>query len=82
MSDHLTYDDLVAITPSDTALLGGNAGLAGLLVTGTGTLKVTTRNGTTITLAAVAIGQTIRVPVVQVWATGTSATVAGLRGID
>jgi hypothetical protein len=72
-----TYDDFRTVTPSDGT--DDPAGpFAGLLVTVAGTLKVTTRMGTTIALAAVAVGQEIHVPVKRVWSTGTGATVVGM----
>lgn len=72
-----TYDDMVAVTPSDTTADPGGP-FAGLLVTGAGALKVTTRVGTTVTLASVIVGQEIHVPIQRVWSTGTVATVVGL----
>jgi hypothetical protein len=73
------YDDMKAVTKADS---GDDAAgpFAGLLVTGVGTLKVTTRQGTTVALAAVAVGQYIDVPIKLVWSTGSTATVVGLIG--
>ena len=73
-----TYDDLLTISTSDTDNLPRVC--MGLLVTGAGSLKVITRSGTTISLAAVVVGYELRVPVTKVFATGTSATVTGLIG--
>lgn len=74
-----TYEDFAAVTVSDT--VNDPAGVfMGLLVTVAGTLKVTTRAGTTIALAAVVAGQEIHVPISRVWSTGTGATVVGLKG--
>jgi hypothetical protein len=74
-----TYDDVQAVTPSDT--VDDPAGVfAGLLVLRTGTLQIITRAGTTILLDSVAAGQTIPVTVKRVMATNTTALVVGLRG--
>lgn len=71
-----TYDDLKDVTKSDAT--NDPAGpFAALLVTVAGTLKFTTRQGTTVALAAVVVGQEIHTPVVRVWSTGTGATVVG-----
>jgi hypothetical protein len=74
-----TYDDLRAVTPSDTAKDPAGP-FMGLVVTVAGTLKLTTRAGTTLELAAVVVGQEIKTMVQRVWSTGTSATVAGYVG--
>lgn len=73
------YDDLVAVTPSD-ATADPKGAFASLLVTAPGSLKITTRAGTDISLAAVVVGQVIEVAVQRVWSTGTSATVLGYKG--
>lgn len=71
-----TYDDMKDVTKSDT--VDDPAGpFAALLVTAAGTLKVTTRRGTVIALAAVVVGERIECPVSRVWSTGTGATVIG-----
>lgn len=71
-----TYDDMKDVTKSDST--DDPAGpFAALLVTAAGTLKITTRQGTTIALAAVAVGERIETPVIRVWSTGTGATVVG-----
>lgn len=75
-----TYDDFRAVTKADTGTDPAGP-FMGLLVTAAGTLKVTTRAGTVIALAAVAVGQTIEVPVTLVWSTGSGATVVGLAGL-
>lgn len=72
-----TYDDFRPVTPADTGVDPAGP-FAGLLVTVAGTLKVTTHAGTTIALAAVAVGQEIHVPVRLVWSIGTGATVVGM----
>lgn len=72
-----TYDDLRTVTASD-ATNDPSGPFAGLLVTAAGTLKVTTYKGTTVSLAAVVVGQEIHIPIARVWSTGTSATVVGM----
>ena len=52
---------------------------AALLVTASGTLKITTVRGSTVSLAAVNVGQIVPIATKQVWSTGTGATVIGLR---
>lgn len=71
-----TYDDMKDVTKSDST--DDPAGpFAALLVTAAGTLKITTKRGTVIALAAVAVGERIECSVVRVWSTGTGATVVG-----
>jgi hypothetical protein len=65
---------LAAITPSDTAFVD----LVGLIVGGAGTVVVVDSLGATTSVAAVA-GQTLSARIVQVKATGTTAT--GLVGL-
>ncbi len=66
---------LAAVTPSDTAFVD----FVGLIVGGAGNVAVTDSLGATTTIAAVA-GQTINARIVQVKATGTTATgLVGLR---
>jgi hypothetical protein len=71
------YDGVSAVTPSDT--VNDPAGpFAGLYVTVAGNLKLTDATGVTTGPVAVPIGE-LPVRVVRVWATGTTATVLGLR---
>jgi hypothetical protein len=70
----LLASGLVAVTPSDTAFVD----LVGLIVGGAGTVSVVDSLGNTTSLTVIA-GQTIRARIVQVKATGTSAT--GLVGL-
>lgn len=70
------YDDVKDVTKSDT-VNDPQGPFASLLVTVAGTLKFTTRQDTTIALAAVVVGQVIEVPVKRVWSTGSGATVVG-----
>jgi hypothetical protein len=65
---------LAAVTPSDTAFVD----FVGLLVGGAGAVSVVDSLGATTTVTAVA-GQTINARIVQVRATGTTAT--GLVGL-
>lgn len=66
---------LAAITPSDTAYVD----LVGVIVGGAGTVAVVDSLGATTSVTAVA-GQTINARIVQVKATGTTATgLVGLR---
>lgn len=65
---------LVSITPSDTAFVD----LVGLIVGGAGNVAVVDGLGNATTLAVVA-GQTVNARIVQVKATGTTAT--GLVGM-
>ena len=70
-----------AVTPSDTVNIpnvatedgSGNNGCV-LYVGGAGTLKVTTVGGDEVTFVGVTAGSFIPVQVLQVFATGTSAT--------
>lgn len=70
----LLASGLVAVTPSDTAFVD----LVGLIVGGAGTVSVADSLGNTTSLTVVA-GQTINARLVQVKATGTTAT--GLVGL-
>jgi hypothetical protein len=65
---------LVAVTPSDTAFVD----LVGVIVGGAGTVNLVDSLGNTTSVVAIA-GQTINARIVQVKATGTSAT--GLVGL-
>jgi hypothetical protein len=72
-----TYDDVVAVTPSDT--VPDPAGpFSGLMVTAAGALKIHTARGSVTTFAGTSVGQQIFVPIDRVYLTGTSATVVGL----
>jgi hypothetical protein len=76
-----TYDDLVAVTVSDTT--ADPAGpFACLLVTAAGTLKISTvaHPTSSVTLAGTVVGQQINTPIQRVWSTGTSATALGYKG--
>lgn len=70
-------NDGFAITPNDAADLTRSA--ISLYVGGDGSLKVTTRGGTVLTLANVKAGSIIPLRVARVWANGTTAT--GLVGL-
>lgn len=66
---------LAAVTPSDTAFVD----LVGLIVGGPGTVAVVDSLGATTSITAIA-GLTIHARIVQVKATGTTATgLVGLR---
>jgi hypothetical protein len=65
---------LSAVTPSDSAFVD----LFGLMVGGAGTVAVVDSLGATTSVTAVA-GQTVKARIVQVKATGTTAT--GLVGL-
>lgn len=69
-----TPSGLVAITPSDTAFVD----LVGVTVGGAGTVSLVDSLGGTTSVSAVA-GQTIACRIVQVKASGTTAT--GLVGL-
>ena len=67
---------LAAVTPSDTAFVD----FVGLIVGGAGTVAVVDSLGAATSIAAIA-GQTINARIVQVKATGTTATgLVGLKG--
>lgn len=66
----LGYKSAVAVTPHDTNLIPVTRGL---YVGGTGALKVQMEDDTTVTFAAVPVGE-FPLQVKQVYATGTAAT--------
>jgi hypothetical protein len=68
---------LFAITPHDTNKLAEPA--KGLYCSVAGDLKITTFRGDIVSLAMVA-GGVLPVQVIQVWDTGTDATVFGFNG--
>lgn len=68
--------DAALITPSDTAEVYFVAIRVGVA----GNLAVRTENGTTLTIPNVAAGETIKLRVTKVLATGTTAT--GLVGFE
>jgi hypothetical protein len=61
----------VTITPSDSV---NNLNLLGLYVGTTGSVKVTTANGDTVTFVGVPAGKDILLNVTRVWSTGTTAS--------
>lgn len=66
-----SYDRAIAVTPDDS---NNFAAFSRELYIGTaGTLKVTTAGGDVTTFANVGVGH-LRLRVVRVWATGTTAT--------
>jgi hypothetical protein len=76
-----TYDDAVAVTPSDTTPQANTSPFAGLLVVsiaGGANLSFITPSGTTVNMVGVTTGTEIHVRVKQVKSTGTTATVVGL----
>lgn len=74
------HEGAKAVTASDAT--NDPAGpFSGLIVTGAGTLKITTMMNDTVTLAAVVVGQYIPIVTKRVWSTGTSATVIGLTAM-
>jgi hypothetical protein len=74
-----TYDDAFAITPSDT-VNDANGPFAGLYVTTAGSLKIQTSSGNVLAMAGVVLGH-LDIRTVRVFATGTSATVIGLKAV-
>jgi hypothetical protein len=72
------YEDAVAIVPSDSAAQALSQPFAALLVTAAGTVKFKSRTGTITIAASLAAGTVLPINVVQVFATGTTATVMGL----
>ncbi|MGA7122466.1 MAG: hypothetical protein WBY94_20355 [Polyangiaceae bacterium] len=82
----ITYDGAVAVTKSDTVddPNAGAAGFAGLMVTATGTVSFQDGLGNTVvtgTITPTAAPPIIPVRCVRVNATGTTATVYGLRAV-
>lgn len=76
--DAVTYYDAVTITPSDTPP-ATQVVYAGLGCTGAGTAAVVTSRGNTVTIS-LAVGLVYPLAVVQVKATGTSATgIVGMK---
>jgi hypothetical protein len=73
-SDRAVGDDAFAITPSDTAGDELARVCRFIWVGGSGSLRVLTERGTTVTFAAVPVGLFAGVRVRQVFATGTTAT--------
>jgi hypothetical protein len=74
-----TYDQAVAVTPSDS--VADPAGpFAGLLVITAGSgLKFTDQYGNTVAMTGtIPVGTEIHVACSRVWSTGTGATVVGL----
>jgi hypothetical protein len=61
----------VTITPSDSV---NNLNLLGLYVGTTGSVKVTTAGGDTVTFVGVPAGKDILLNVTRVWSTGTTAS--------
>jgi len=76
-----SYQGSAAVTKSDTT--GDPAGpFAGLLVTVTGTVKLTMTDGSTVALLTnLAANVVLPFQVTRVWSTGTTATVIGLYGV-
>lgn len=68
----LTITKATAVTPSDTVSLP-EAGF-GLYVGVSGAVKVVTTDGSTVTLVGLAAGVWHPIEVIQVFATGTTAT--------
>lgn len=64
-------EDAAAVTPSDSADLPQ---FSVIYVGVTGTVKVTTAQGTDVTFKGVAAGTVIPVRARRVWSTGTTAT--------
>lgn len=76
-----TYGDAVAVgVGSDTVLYAPPLRALFIGATGSGALKVTTADGTTITFAGLTGGFLLPLNVSQVFATGTSVTgIVGLK---
>ena len=77
----VTYEGGATVTTANSG--SDPAGpFAGLLVTGTGTLKLTLLGGYIVTLSAVPpVGSILPLATLLVWTTGTSATVVGLYAL-
>lgn len=67
----LTYSDVRAVTPSDSAYIAQTSGIS---IGAAGTLAVTTAAGTVVTITGLAIGVIHPIAAIRVMATGTSAT--------
>ena len=73
----VTYEDALTVAKSDS-VADPSGPFAGLLVTATGSVKLTTIRGGTVTLSTTTVGQILPIATSRVWSTGTSATVLGL----
>jgi hypothetical protein len=75
----VTYDDGVAVTPSDT--VADPNGPFAAFATGTGgNIKVQTAKGNALVLSSCAAGIIMPMLITRVWSTGTAATgVVGLK---
>lgn len=67
------YGGAAAVAPNDGADLAVKP-TRGLFIGGAGNLKVTMEDGSTPTFTGVVAGSVLRLKVVRVWATGTTAT--------
>lgn len=68
----ITYDDAVAITPSDSTVFAQP--FAGFYTGSGGTIKVTTVRGTVCAFASLPAGVIVPLAIKQVWSTNTGAT--------
>jgi hypothetical protein len=71
------YEDAIAIVPSDTTPQAASQPFAALLVTTNGNVRFKSRTGI-VAITALSAGTILPINVVQVFATGTNATVMGL----
>lgn len=79
MIEAITYEDAVAVTPSDSTP-DTSGPFAGLYIGVTGDVKVHTLRGSDVVFKNVPQGTTLRVAVSRVWTTGTAATnILGLK---
>jgi hypothetical protein len=67
----ISYEDVIAVTASDSAPQFGTKPAAGFMVTTAGTIKIKTQRGSTPTLTVNA-GVIYPIAITQVFSTGTS----------
>jgi hypothetical protein len=76
----ITYDDAVAITPSDTVVQGATKPFAAIYTGSGGTISIVTVAGTTCNLANLPAGVILPIATKQVRSSNTGATgIFGLR---
>jgi hypothetical protein len=78
----ITYEGAAAVTQSDATADPAGPFAAFYVGTTGGNVKVTTIDGSTVTLAGTLIGQIYPIAITRVWSTGTAASnILGLRAL-